>query len=135
MIDKLAYLACPYSHVNSQIMEARYRAACRAAAKLMRSGQNVYSAISHTHGMTIYGGMKGDWDTWKRLDMVYLDLSESLYVLMLPGWKTSEGVNEEIEYARMINIPLHYLPAAYADYEKNSEEKGISKSYNSAEAS
>ena len=39
----MSYLANPYSHLDPDVREQRYRAACRAAARLMWAGHIVFS--------------------------------------------------------------------------------------------
>jgi hypothetical protein len=51
----MIYLASPYSHPDPAVREARFREACRAAAKLMRLGQPAFSPIVHGHPIAVYG--------------------------------------------------------------------------------
>jgi len=57
----MIYLACPYSHPDSNVREYRFKMANRAAAKLMRDGHIVYSPISHTHPIAMEGDLPLDW--------------------------------------------------------------------------
>ncbi len=51
----MIYLASPYSHPDAVVREYRFRAACQAAASVMRSGQHVFSPIAHSHAIAEYG--------------------------------------------------------------------------------
>jgi hypothetical protein len=59
----MIYLCSPYTHPDPAVREARYEAACRTAAHLMRSGKIVFSPIAHSHGIAQYGLPK-DWSFW-----------------------------------------------------------------------
>ena len=104
----MIYLCCPYSHVDPTVREARFDAACRAAAALMRAGKMVFSAISHTHPIAQYGLPKG-WDFWEAYDRELLQRCEEVVVLMLDGWQRSVGVQAEIKIARQLGKPVSYL--------------------------
>lgn len=96
----MIYLASPYSHVDADVRERRYVAACRAAAELMRRGHIVFSPIAHSHGIAVHGDVGQAWPAWKEFDLAMLDVCDSVVVLTLDGWQESVGVQEEITYAR-----------------------------------
>ena len=87
----MIYLASPYSHPDVTVREARFREACRTAARLMRAGRVVFSPIAHGHPIAEYG-LPTNWRFWERFDRQQLDRCEELVVLMLDGWRESEGV-------------------------------------------
>lgn len=105
----MIYLACPYSHPNSDVREYRFRHANQAAAKLMREGHIVYSPISHTHPIAVDGDLPLDWAYWQSVDEFYIRLCEKVVVLMLTGWKSSKGVQAEIEIARALDKPVEFM--------------------------
>ena len=107
----MIYLACPYSHPNKDVREYRFRHANRAAAKLMREGHIIYSPISHTHPIAMEGGLPLDWAYWQSADEFYIRLCEKVIVLMLTGWKSSKGVQAEIEIARALDKPVEFMEA------------------------
>jgi hypothetical protein len=96
----MIYLASPYSHENPEVREERFKAACKAAAILMTWGYKVFSPIAHTHPIAQFG-LPLDWDYWKKYDEEMIDFCEPMFVLMLPGWEESKGVQAEIMYAAM----------------------------------
>ncbi len=51
----MIYLASPYSHPDPAVREQRFRAACRAAAELIRAGHVVISPVVHGHPMAALG--------------------------------------------------------------------------------
>ena len=99
----MIYLAVPYSHKNKNVRELRFEIANMVTAILIRSGAIVYSPISHTHPVDKY--MKGDFG-WVEFDFNFLKHCKKLVILRLPGWKESEGIKREMEYANNNNIKI-----------------------------
>lgn len=104
----MIYLASPYSHPNSAVRESRFRRVCKAAAGLIAGGCNVFSPIAHSHPIEKYGELPPDVD-WIRMDEEHMERCDSLYILMLDGWKKSIGVAAEIKMAKKFGIPIVYL--------------------------
>ena len=95
LLAPLVYLASPYTHADPAVMEARFQAATRYAARLMGQGVNVFSPIAYTH-VILQHGLPVDWDFWKQYGEKWLAVCDSMIVLMLDGWEASKGVNAEI---------------------------------------
>jgi len=105
----LTYLACPYSHKDPKVKAERCVFADSATAYLINIKKwNVFSPITHSHPLSL-SGLRGDWEFWQKIDVEYLRLSERVVVLQLPGWDTSVGVTAEVEIAKQMGIPIHYL--------------------------
>lgn len=104
------YLASPYSHPDAEVREARYVAACRAAAKLMLAGEIVFCPIAHSHAIETIGiGKVKSGEFWKAQDIELLRHANKLTVLRLMGWKESCGVRWEIETASMLGLLVGYI--------------------------
>jgi hypothetical protein len=95
----LVYLASPYSHPDPAVREARFEAACRAAAMLIRQGKTVFSPVAHSHPICRYG-LPGDWDYWARHDLAHLAVCDEVVVLKMDGWQQSRGVQAEVAQAK-----------------------------------
>lgn len=117
MTDSVIYLASPYSHPDFAVREARFRAACRAAAELMRAGHVVLCPVAHSHPLTAFG-LPTDWSYWERCDREFLRRCDEVAVLMLDGWQASVGVQAEIRYAQELGKPVRYVTPCG----ENSEE-------------
>ena len=99
----IVYLASPYTHDRVEVMEQRYRAACRAAGVLMKQGYVVFSPVAHSHSVAVHGlepEQQTNFQFWMDQDLPVLRKCDILMVLMLPGWDRSRGVAREIEVAR-----------------------------------
>jgi len=107
----MIYLASPYSHPDSNIRQQRYMAAERATAKLLQKGEMIYSPIVHCHWLAHRYEMPTDYNFWANYNHHMLALAESIYVLILDGWRESKGVAGEIEFAKIASIPVFlYAP-------------------------
>jgi len=104
----MIYLASPYSHPDPNVREARFEAACRAAAFLIRLGHTVFSPIIHNHLLCRYM-LPGDWQLWDRHDRRYLTACDEIVVLTLDGWRTSKGVQAEIAIAGELGRPIRFI--------------------------
>ncbi len=104
MID----LASPYSHLGPDVREQRYRAAFRAAARLMRAGHVVFSPVAHGHAIGACG-LPTDRRFWKPFDREQLARCDEVVVLMRDGWRESVGVQAEIRVAGELGKPVRYL--------------------------
>jgi hypothetical protein len=105
----MIYLASPYSHPDPTIKEARFEAACRVAANLMRRGELVFSPIAHSHPIAVCGGIPGSWECWQAFDEIMINACSELRVLMLPGWSDSVGVAAEVAIAERLGKPVKYM--------------------------
>ncbi len=104
----MIYLASPYSHPDAIIRERRFRAACRIAARLIRSGKVVFSPVAHGHAISLYG-VPTDCSFWEAHDRRFLEQCDEVVVLTLDGWQASVGVAAEIEIAEELGKPVCYL--------------------------
>lgn len=93
------YLACPYSSSNKDTMLLRFRAACKYAGELMQQGYIVYSPLSHSVPIADQMDNHLDHAFWLRQDESFLEWADEIWVMDLPGWNQSKGVQYEIEWA------------------------------------
>lgn len=106
----IAYLACPYSHQDKKMMAVRFRMANVIAGILIKErGDVVFSPISHSHTIARDAGIDPLWTGWYEQDTVILGLCQKLYVLNIPGWRESSGVQKEIALAEKLGLPIEHL--------------------------
>jgi hypothetical protein len=117
MSRTLIYLASPYSHPDTEVMEERFNQSRLFAARAVKAGHNVYSPIVHSHMLAQALELPRTWDFWKAHDIPMLLRCDVLWVLALPGWKISRGVTEEIQAAKDKPIVFYSI-----DY--NFDEEG-----------
>lgn len=107
----MTYLASAYSHPDAAVRTTRYRAACWAAATMMRAGLLVFSPIAHSHPLTEYG-LPGGWEFWRAFDERMINSCDEVRVLMLDGWQESRGISEEVKIAHRLGKPVWYVMPA-----------------------
>jgi len=113
-MSELVYLAAPYSHPNPAMREFRFRCINKAASTLMRSGVFVLSPVSHSHPIAISGNLPPGFDYWGRWNRELLRVCKRMLILELDGWKSSEGIKGEIEFATDCGIPYSFQPVCPA---------------------
>ena len=116
---RLAYLATPYSHESSLVMEQRVIEADHVAAELLKCGVNVFSPITHSHRLLPHfeANKQGKcfaktWEFWKEVDIDLLSRCDCLVVICVEGWMESTGVQAEIAHAVDVGMPRHYINSA-----------------------
>ena|ERR1700722_17277996 len=113
--SEIIYLACPYTHAESEVMEERYKSATSAAAKLIEKGHVVFSPITMTHPIDkILAKDKVSLGSkyWIDFDELFMSVCSKMIVLMVEGWKESEGIQREIEYFQARGREVTYLHPA-----------------------
>ena len=105
MVAKKIYLACPYSHEDSAVMQIRFGLANAMAGKLMKQGCVVFSPLSHSVPIEPHTGHQGH-DFWMEQDLPWLALCDEMHILLLEGWWLSKGIDREIQEAVSLGIPI-----------------------------
>lgn len=100
------YLAIPYSRYE----EKSFMLANEIAAELLKEGHIVFSPISMSHPIAIHGNLKGDWNTWKRVDFEFIKWCEEVVVVNFDNdaVTNSVGVQAELEYAKELDKKISY---------------------------
>lgn len=112
----MIYFASPYTSDDLDIEKVRYMNVCLKMAELINKGYAIFSPIAMYHGVSVYGNLNKDYsnlskdfETWKRINHYFLSLCNELWILMLEGWEDSEGIKQEIEWAKELQLPIHYI--------------------------
>ena len=105
---KLIYLAMPYSHPDSLVVDQRLRAVATfiAAHVYFNEGYVLFCSPLHRHSVAMVGGLCTDSETWWDINKEYINRCDELWVLCLAGWDLSKGVRDEIDYAELIGKPI-----------------------------
>jgi hypothetical protein len=112
MVKLKVYLATPYGWGKNKGLTAkfihwwRYRKVTKIAAWWMKK-YNVFSPITHTHPMSKYA--KLSHAEWLERDFDWIELCDELWVFCQPGWQSSDGVRQEVEFARSKGLAIKFL--------------------------
>lgn len=104
------YLASPYSHPDPNVRHIRALQAADVAAILMCRGEFVIPAVPL--GELMAHRMKNpttDWAAWAGFCLELIRRCDTLTVLAIPGWRTSQGVTAEIAQAERLGMPIRYV--------------------------
>lgn len=103
------YLASPYSHDDPFVREDRYLRTMKYMSRALAAGRFVYSPIVHCHELAKVADLPRDAKFWEAYNFTMLDAATELWVLCLPDWDLSLGVDGEVQHAKSIPIPVVYL--------------------------
>lgn len=106
----MIYLASPYSSPNDATRYARFRCAEEFTALAIKQGHAVFSPIVHCHELARKHDLPKTFDFWAEYDRRILAAATTVWVLTLPGWENSRGVQQEIAWSREMDKWLIYEP-------------------------
>lgn len=115
----MIYLCSVYSYRQSgltdeqysAIMDARAEYAAKRCAEFMMEGddKSVFCPIAHCHKMARDNNLPREWAFWKEVDTGFVLKSDEVYVLKMPYWEFSVGINAEIDIAIQNGIPVRFI--------------------------
>lgn len=109
MSHQITYLACPYTHPDLAVRNARFDISARAAAYLISRGKIVYSPITMTHPIDRHladgEGTLGS-DFWVDFDEAFMEHCSEMIILKIEGWEGSSGITREVEFFRTMGRPI-----------------------------
>ena len=82
-MNKLIYLASPYSHKEDEIKYYRYLQALKYKCFKLNQGIHIYSPIVESHAIAERKLVKGDWQTWQAYDINMLSRCDEMHLLLL----------------------------------------------------
>ena len=113
------YLASPYTALRADgtyddvLMQERYVAVTECFQKLVAAGLIIYCPITMSHHIDcMHRNIHGSRMTpafWYEFDKPFIQNASQLFVLKLPGWQGSKGVQAEIRIADDMPIPVTFL--------------------------
>jgi hypothetical protein len=113
---KRIYLASPYSArlkngtPDEVTMYQRFLQVCHVAGQIMEHDHHVvFCPIAHSVPIADTMDNHLDADFWLGQDEPFLNWADEMWVLMLPGWETSKGIEREIHMAQVMGKPILYL--------------------------
>jgi hypothetical protein len=108
---KLVYVASPYSHKYKRVMREREKEVNRVAAELTyKYGYAMFLPITQSAPLErIIPALGGSFEKWRDIDLEMVKRADELWVVMMPGWKDSIGVTEEIAYAKKLQKPIIFI--------------------------
>lgn len=103
----MIYLASPYSGTPAEHAE-RFVRTQAFVAYWFRLGVPLISPIVYCHQLAHDHELPGDAAFWQFLNEELIQRSSEMWVLTLPGWQESIGVQREIEQAHNLSLTITY---------------------------
>jgi hypothetical protein len=106
----MIYLATPFTHKDSNIMNERLSLVTKVNYILIEKGITCISPVFY--GCALSEKVKNrdlSWTTWERFCKDLIDKCKMMIVLNVFEWEKSTGVTEEIKYCKDNNIPVLLL--------------------------
>jgi len=107
----MIYLASPYSDPDPDVRQFRYEAAEEFVwEQTFVKERFIYSPIVYMHNAGLRFGGATDAKTFAHAN--YLSFSKSasaLWILTIPGWRTSIGTKLEYIWAKKLDRPFHFV--------------------------
>ena len=101
----MIYLASPLS-ANP---EHNHQLTLEAAARMVAEGHIIYSPVVHCWPLHLAAELPSSFAFWQRHNFGILRNASELWVLDIPGWQTSTGVQAELEFAKLAHIPCRIV--------------------------
>lgn len=106
----MKYLSIPFSHSNPSVVQERMTMFWKALAHRITISKEVVVSPMTLYPMLDYvPHIPTNYDYWGPYSESLLSQCDTLYVLMLEGWKESKGVQGEIDFAMNHKIQIIYL--------------------------
>jgi hypothetical protein len=108
------FIAGPYTDTDDAVKNFRYEALTRAYAQYIAHQHTAVCCITLTHPPDkIISRQKGIATLgsayWTDADVPFMNISQTLVVVQLPGWEKSTGTQKEIAYFRAQGKPILYI--------------------------
>jgi Domain of unknown function (DUF1937) len=116
---RLVYLASPLTHPDAAVRQERTVAVARACGWLMNNRRDVHFLSPVAHGTPVAAecSLPYEWSYWAEIDECWLSRCDEIWVLCIPGFRESTGVNAEREIAARLGLPCKFvLPQAGGSY-------------------
>jgi len=111
-MNKFIYVATPYStNADAALMLQRANDTAWYVGNLMHKHREYffYSPVVYFRQIALECDLPHTREFWWGVNKYALDRANEIWVLKMDGWDESDGVKEEIEYARSINLPIKFI--------------------------
>lgn len=105
----MIYVAAPYNHLDSSVVQLRIEQLYEYLGILMMDGNHATSPLFMHEIVTRFKDIPTSYTYWETYCLHTLNLCDEMYVLKLPGWESSKGVRAEIDFCERNLIPITYV--------------------------
>lgn len=109
----MIYVAAPYSHTDPEVVKQRMVMFARVMAKIIEDGKHPVSPLmNHFLADKVEINFPLSWAFWEEYSYQLLTRCDIVYVITMPGWQESAGVQGEIALAVSMGTPVEYIDPA-----------------------
>lgn len=107
----MIYLACPYTHPDTDVQLKRVTLATKVAGLYIAQGRAVYSPLTHTHliNETVPSHQQPTHSWWLQFNRPFMLISSELVIIRTIGWDASIGIADEIQYFKESGKPISFF--------------------------
>ncbi len=136
---QMIYLASPYSYKSRipgwsyLVRQYRNYLITKIAGKLHDQFPEVAFILPITQSHEVAKYMKSNstaFTAWANRDLEFISRCDDVWVVMMPGWKESIGVQAEIKFAKKNKIPVKYINHVTLNFEVLKSVKKTKKQTN-----
>ena len=124
-MEKLIYLASPYSHHSKIQRDINYLQVLKVCHIFNEMGIPIYSPIVYGHQFAVNCGAPMNYSYWDKLDKVMMDKCTELWVLQIDGWKESTGIGHEVAEFDSKEKKIGFINLDEVNLFKQGDEKNI----------
>jgi hypothetical protein len=108
---RLVYFASPLTHSDATVRLERSVAIARACGWFMNNRRDVFffSPITHATSIASECALPYEWQFWAEIDECMLSRCDEIWVLAIPGFRESTGVNAERKIAERLALPCRFV--------------------------
>ena len=103
------YLGSPYIDPDPEVRQYRCDVVTLVAGNLFQNGHKNYSPIAMCHPITLASDLPKDFSYWQDFDFAMIERLSGLMVTCISGWKESNGLQSEIDFACSLSRPIKYV--------------------------
>lgn len=107
----LVYLASPLTHPDAAVRHERTEAVARACGWLMNNRRDLFFFSPVCFGTPIAAvcALPYEWHFWAEIDECMLSRCDEIWILTIPGFRESTGVNAERKIAERLGLPCRFI--------------------------
>lgn len=109
-MEKRIFVSFPYGDKDKTVTQLRVTLAAHYCMKLKMLDHIPFAPAVMGH-MMVNSSMEYDvsFASWKKMCLSYLEICEEVHVLLVKENAMSLGVAYEVEHARSLGIPVHFI--------------------------
>jgi len=115
----MIFISSPYSSPLAELQRDRYNKVTEFTILMLAAGYQVFSPITYCVPMATVAKLPQNAAHWERFNIEFLRHSEAMFLLHLPGWDQSKGVQVELKIAKALGIPVVHFNERFEEIKQD----------------